>query len=144
MAETPTFVRSVMQSDVVSLTRDQSLDEAARILAALDIGGAPVCDAAGRVLGILSKTDVVEHASGSTIAGSVEDAMSPGAVSVGPDEPLESAIRLMAFEGVHRLVVLDAESQLVGIITSMDVLRVLAGFDLATTRGKVPVPGRRR
>ncbi len=137
-----TPVCAVMQSDVISLTRDQSLGEAARILAALDIGGAPVCDAAGRVVGILSKTDVVERAGRGELVGSVEDAMMPMAFSIGPDEPLESAIHLMAFEGIHRLVVLDEKSQLVGIITSMDVLRALAGFERTAMRRKSGIPER--
>jgi predicted transcriptional regulator len=34
----------------------------------------------------------------------------------------------MAFEGVHRLLVVDEAEHLVGIVTSMDVLRELAGF----------------
>jgi CBS domain-containing protein len=53
--------------------------------------------------------------------------MTPGILAVGPDEPLERAIELMAFEGVHRLLVLEGNN-LAGIITSLDVLRSLAGF----------------
>jgi predicted transcriptional regulator len=54
--------------------------------------------------------------------------MYPEVFSVAPEASVEDAIRMMAFEGVHRLVVLEASGQLVGVITSMDVLRSLAGL----------------
>ena len=45
----------------------------------------------------------------------------------------------MVFEGVHRLVVLDKDCRLVGIITSMDILRDLAGFGRRTTKREIAV-----
>jgi predicted transcriptional regulator len=118
-----------MEPDVIFLSRDQSLVEAMTVLAANDIGGAPVCDASGRVVGVLSKTDLVQRGSERPLEGSVDDAMMPMTFSIGPDEELQRAIHIMAFEGIHRLIVLDAQGQLIGILTSMDVLRHIAGFD---------------
>ncbi len=43
------------------------------------------------------------------------------------DHPVARAIEVMAFEGAHRLVVLDGK-RLVGIVRTMDVMRELAGF----------------
>jgi predicted transcriptional regulator len=60
-------------------------------------------------------------------------------ISVGADEPLDRAIQLMAFEGVHRLVVLDSDRQLVGIISSMDILKDLAGYGRRMTRREIAV-----
>ena len=117
-----------MQPSVVWLTRDQSLQQAATVLAEHDIGGAPVCDREGNVLGVLSKTDLTEHAAHDDLDQSVERAMTTHVVYVGADEPLDRAVSLMAFEGVHRLVVLDGRAHLAGILTSMDVLRELAGY----------------
>lgn len=116
-----------MQPSVVWLLRDQSLHEAAAVLSEHDISGAPVCDRNGNVLGMLTKTDMVEHLAMDEDGQSVENAMTPGAIGVTAEDPLERAISRMAFEGIHRLVVLE-EGRLVGIITAMDVLRELAGF----------------
>lgn len=130
-------IGDVMQREVVCLWRDQIVAEAASVLDEHDISGAPVCDRAGNVLGMLSKTDVTECAARSDLQLSVEAAMTPEVISVRVEEPLERAISVMAFEGVHRLVVLDRESHLAGIISSMDVLRELAGFGKERTRSPV-------
>lgn len=122
-----TRVREVMEPVVVELRRDQSLSEVAAIFSEHSISGAPVCDAHRKVLGIVSKTDLAEN-TGTELARSVEDVMSRDVISVHEEDALSEAIRLMAFEGVHRLVVLDASERLSGIITSMDVLRELAGY----------------
>jgi CBS domain-containing protein len=45
----------------------------------------------------------------------------------------------MAFEGLHRLVVLDERSHLAGIITAMDVLREMAGFGRKATMRVIAV-----
>ncbi|MCC6903394.1 MAG: CBS domain-containing protein [Polyangiaceae bacterium] len=126
-----------MQKDVVCLWRDQTVAEAATVLDERGIGGAPVCDRDGKVLGILTKSDIAECAAREDLKLSVERAMMPEVISVGADEPLERAISIMAFEGVHRLAVLDAESRLAGLISSMDVLRELAGFGRLATRRSI-------
>ena len=123
-----TRVRDAMETAVIWLMRDQTVQEAAAVLAEHDISGAPVCDREGNVLGVLSKTDVTERAAHDELDQSVEHAMTGLAICVGADDPLERAISLMAFEGIHRLIVLDENSHLAGIITSMDVLRELAGY----------------
>src|SRR5690606_30576364 len=51
-------VRDVMQTDVVTLRPDMSAREAARVLAAHRIGGAPVVDEARRAVGVLSQSDL--------------------------------------------------------------------------------------
>jgi CBS domain-containing protein len=132
-------VRDAMQPNVVWLLRDQSLRQAADVLSEQDIGGAPVCDREGNVLGMLSKTDLTEYAARDELDRSVERAMTRGATCVGADEPLERAISLMAFEGIHRLVVLDEQAHLAGIITAMDVLREIAGFGRKATMRVIAV-----
>ena len=52
--------------------------------------------------------------------------MTAKVLSLGLDEGLEAAIEALAKHGVHRLMVLDAEGGLAGIITPMDVVRAIA------------------
>lgn len=122
-----------MASDVFWIAADTPLEQAADALAHRQISGAPACDADGKIVGMFTKTDLAEHFGPAHQARLVRDVMTPEIFAVGPDEPLERAVQLMAFEGVHRLLVLDGD-RLAGIVTSMDVLRELAGF---------PRPGRR-
>lgn|GEM_PF-604378 len=120
-------VRDIMAPDVFWLAADTPLELAAQALADRQISGAPACEADGKVVGMITKTDLAEHFGPAHQARLVRDVMTPEIFAVGPDEPIERAIQLMAFEGVHRLLVLEAD-RLAGIVTSMDVLRELAGF----------------
>jgi predicted transcriptional regulator len=133
-------VREVMERDVFCVVMDMPLERAAQELAARDISGAPVCDPQGTVVGMLSKSDLVE-AFGSAGHGRVAaDIMTPMTLAVRPEEPLERAIKLMAFEGVHRLVVIDEHGSLQGIVTSMDVMREIAGYGRTEPRMMAVAP----
>jgi predicted transcriptional regulator len=114
-----------MERNVLTIPRGTALAAAARMLADRDIGGAPVCNPDGSVLGIVTKTDLIE-AFGAEVL--VEDVMYPEVFSLHEDDAVERAIRTMAFEGVHRLVVFGDDGRLSGIVTSMDVMRWLAGL----------------
>jgi CBS domain-containing protein len=112
---------------------------------------ATVVDGAGRPLGTLSLSDVArfeddsEHAlhrsaavpSSATVASggaaraerrigaqaaTVADAMSPLLFRVGIDAPLETACKLMSYEGVARLVVVDAFGRALGMLAALDVV----------------------
>jgi predicted transcriptional regulator len=133
-------VRDVMERLVLWVLADQTVAEAAALFADESIGGAPVCDAHGRVVGMLSKSDVAECVAAHELDRHVEDVMTVEAVSVNAADPLERAIAVMAFEGVHRLLVLDDDRRLVGIVTAMDVMRELVGFGRRVTRPEIAAP----
>lgn len=120
-------VRDLMETDVFWVPADMPLSSAASELTARDVSGAPVCDATGRVIGMLTKTDLVDFYGSVNEDRLVADAMTPEVLAVAPNDPAEQAVKLMAFEGVHRLLVIE-EDRLVGILSSMDILRELAGF----------------
>lgn len=134
-------VRDVMAPIVYSLSRDQSLAEAAKLFADRDISGAPVCDRQRKVLGMLSKTDIAEFVAKNQLDRSVEEAMVREVHSVHADDAFSVAVKLMAFEGVHRVVVVDADGGLVGILTAMDVVREISGYGRrASTRIEAVAP----
>jgi CBS domain-containing protein len=60
----------------------------------------------------------------------VRDVMIPSVRTVLASDPLESAASVMAREGIHRLPVLE-DGRLVGIVTSLDLVRVMAEVGLA-------------
>jgi predicted transcriptional regulator len=120
-------VRDIMEPDVFWLAADAPLTRAVEALAERQISGAPVCDASGKIVGMFTKTDLADYYGSAHEARVVGEVMTPTVVSIHPDDEMERAVKLMAFEGVHRLLVLDGD-RLEGIVTSMDVLRELAGF----------------
>lgn len=142
-------VSDVMTREIIALAPDTGLSTAARLFATRHITGAPVIDPNGRVLGVVTQSDLVDPdrersddeghsvyysiADGRTFAqgeavvdqdGVVQDVMSPSVLAIGPRAPLLDAIREMVAEGVHRLLVAD-DGKLIGILTSMDVLRAV-------------------
>jgi CBS domain-containing protein len=145
-------VRRAMTQDVYAVSPATDLATAARLLVTQHIGGAPVIDSRGQVVGVVSLSDLADPDRGRsntpgeslfyrvtghharaigdgadpTIAGSgvVADVMSPFVLSIDPDASLVDAARLMVADDVHRLLVLD-KGKLIGIISSMDVLRAI-------------------
>jgi predicted transcriptional regulator len=126
-------VREIMEPNVAWLPEDMPLKRAAEALAERQIGGAPACDRDGKVVGMFSKTELTEYYGAANDARLVRDVMTPEILAVSPEDPIERAIQLMAFEGVHRLLVFEGD-RLAGIVTTMDVLRELAGFPRRSQR----------
>ena len=110
-------VRDVMTSSVVSVTPQDSVDEAARLLTFHDISGLPVCDA-NRVVGVLSEADLIGK-SGATVG----DVMTSPAMTVVESTSLESVADLLTRERIRRLPVVGSNGQLVGVVSRRDVLR---------------------
>lgn len=127
-------VRDVMECNVYSVAMDAPLSTVADELASRGISGAPVADPHGRVVGVVSKSDLVEVFGSAPDGRVAADVMTPLALAIDPDERLERAIKLMAFEGVHRLLVVSKTGTLEGIVTSMDVMRELAGYGRTSPR----------
>ncbi len=120
-------VRDIMTTDVFTLSRDETMQEAARALSNQRVGGAPVIDN-GRIIGVVSKSDLLEVAAHRDPAGErlyVNDVMTHLVFAVRPGDPAILAVRLMVEEGIHRAVVVDEQGKLVGIVTPMDVLRAI-------------------
>ena len=109
-------VRDVMVTNVVSVSADDSVDEAARLLQFHDISGLPVCDGR-RVIGVVSEADLIGK-SGSTV-GAV---MTSPAVTVPEATSLEQVAQVLTQQRIRRVPVVDAQGQLVGIVSRRDVL----------------------
>jgi CBS-domain-containing membrane protein len=121
-------IRDIMTASVYSVDADASAGEAAWGLTRRHIGGAPARDAAGNFVGMLSQSDLVDPEPGQWIRGeaTVGDLMNPEVVTLYAEDPAMAAVAEMAKRQIHRIVVLDAESKLAGIVTPMDVVRALA------------------
>jgi CBS domain-containing protein len=145
---TPHTVKDIMTPDPICVGADTSARELARILESNEISGVPVVDSLHRIIGVASKTDLLRRCVEGPIGsrpgtffeslaegldfgsdmdpeelGTVEDFMTPEPVTVGPDDPVGKVAHRMAEENVHRLVVVDKRRHVVGIVTSLDLLR---------------------
>jgi CBS domain-containing protein len=116
----------IMAHKVSCVRQDLDASEARSRILARGVSGLPVVDNWGRAVGVISKTDLVEHAVGGEASGlQVVDIMTPLVFSLTPEDSIGRAAALMAYEGVHRVVVVDKSGYVVGLVSSLDVARWL-------------------
>lgn len=120
-----TTARDVMTAEVEFLKEDDTLDLAARRMAELDVGSLPVCSSDDRLIGVVTDRDIVVQAvaRGKDPASCRAGDLTEGeAVTIGADDSLDEARRVMAEHQVRRLPVIDGD-RLVGIVSQADVAR---------------------
>lgn len=122
-------IGDIMTREVYTVEETASTEEASWGLARRGIGGAPVRDAEGALVGVVSKTDLVDPLTSEWLDATepeVQDVMTPQVIALPYDAPAIDAVREMARRNIHRIMVVGASHQLVGIVTPMDVVRALA------------------
>ena len=127
-------VCTVDASEVVGSVRDLMLGEG--------IHGIPVLDDGGGVVGLITSSDMVEEWAPEMGVATV---MSTEVRTAAPDTTLVEAARLMLADRLHHLVVIE-RGAVVGMVTSFDLLRELAGeveaaSSLPTASRRVAHPG---
>jgi IMP dehydrogenase len=115
-------VREAMTTDVRMLDPEQTLQEAARLMAECDVGSLPVNEG-GRLVGMVTDRDIAVRAvaQGKSAETHVRDIMTKDVKYCFEDEELSHVARNMGDVQVHRLVVLDRSKQLVGIVALADI-----------------------
>jgi CBS domain-containing protein len=127
-------VSAIMTAAPYCVRDDVAIDEVTSLLLARGFSAVPVVDAEGRALGIVSKTDLLQHAhAGGRRDAPVREVMMAMVFAVEPTSPIGDAAALMAGEGVHRVPVVDGRGAVVGILSTIDIVRwfgQLAGYRL--------------
>jgi CBS domain-containing protein len=123
MAEAFMRVKDVMTKDVQVATIDMSLVAAAKVMRGQSIGFLPVVEN-GYVLGVLTDRDMVVRgiAEGRNVyMATAGDIMTSAVMWCFEDETLVEAAQLMEDNRVRRLLVLDREKRLVGLLSLDDL-----------------------
>lgn len=127
-------VAELMAADVKSAAPDMSVADAIVVMTEHHISALPVTDAHGRLLGVVSTTDVLQAAAEATDpkareqlfdATEVRDIMTPRPATVAPTADVKEAAQQMLYLEVHRLFV-EADGKLVGIVSQSDIVRGVA------------------
>lgn len=123
----PITASDLMNPLVVAVPSELTVTELAAFLLDNEITGAPVQDASGRLIGVVSVVDVagvLAREPGDEQPETVTDLMSPGIISVREDASVAEVASLMLTKHLHRVVVLRGE-EAVGIISTSDLLGLL-------------------
>lgn len=145
-------VKEVMVTDVVSVNPTDTLNEALAMMVENRVSAVPVTDSHDRCLGVISATDLLgltkdlgdelntlSHIGGlarnllveklsesDLLTQPVQDLMTEQVVNVGPEDTLAHAASLMVRNHIHRLAVVDKSNRVLGVLSTMDLLQVLA------------------
>ncbi|MBT2484677.1 MULTISPECIES: CBS domain-containing protein [unclassified Microbacterium] len=127
--------RDIMTTAPRCVNENQTLIEAARMLADLDVGSLPICGEDQRLKGMLTDRDIVVKclAQGGDPATTRAGDLAEGKpVTIGADDTLEEAMATMQEHQVRRLPVIDGHD-LVGIISQADIARAVNASDTGET-----------
>ena len=135
-------VSEMMSSDVCSVQAADSIASVAKVMADKDMGFLPVVDGQ-KLVGAVTDRDVVVRgvAKGCSPDASIKDIMSADVQSVGRDDDFTTAVKTMGDAQLRRLPVVDAESNLVGVVALADAARDKDPAVAGATLGEVTQPG---
>jgi CBS domain-containing protein len=122
-----TTARDIMTGDPQCVRAEETIQEAARRMADLDVGALPICGNDDRLQGMITDRDIAIQvvAQGLDPATTTAGELARGeTVTIGADDPIEEALTTMTEHQVRRLPVIDGH-RLVGIIAQADVARAL-------------------
>lgn len=153
MAEYKMRAKEIMTKNPITFTPDMPVKEAAKILAEKDIGGAPVLDKDGRLIGIVSESDLIiqdvrlrfptyieifdgylyspisfsrfEEEFRKAVGAKIGDVMTVDVITVDEDVTIEDIATLMTEKDIGRIPVMSGD-RVVGIITKGDIVRAIS------------------
>jgi CBS domain-containing protein len=117
-------IGEVMTRDVESATPATTLQKAAIKMRDLDVGSLPVTDESGRVIGVVTDRDIAIRAvaaGANPTAATVDEAMTADVVYCYEDQDVNDAAELMRDRQIRRLIILDKNDRLAGIIALGDI-----------------------
>ena len=127
-------VADLMTIDPITVAFDAKIEEAEDLMRRHRVTGLPVVDEAGRLIGVISQTDIlyldvpavqalIRHRERGVRVGEV---MSAPAVTVDANASVQAAAVRMHEERIHRLVAVDDHGRPVGVISAMDFVALAA------------------
>lgn len=117
------LVREVMTRNAATVAGDETVEAAAKKMKELGVGALPVLEG-GELAGMVTDRDIIVRcaAEGADPRQTpVRDAMTPQVISCREDDDVEDAARAMEERAVRRIMVLDAEGDLAGILSVEDL-----------------------
>ena len=126
-------IRSVMTANPATCARDATLQDVARLMQRNDCGEIPIVDENRRPIGVITDRDIAVRAVAEgtdTRNASAADYMTAPVATVREDGTLDDACRVMEQSQIRRVVVVDRDGCVAGIVAQADIAR--SGRDATT------------
>ena len=144
--------RDIMTTEVITIGPEAPVTEVARLLESHRISGLPVVNPDGRLLGVITQSDLVQQARDlelppainlldlhlflvtpanfqrrleKMLGSTVKDVMTPNPITISPETPVKEVAAIMDRKRVHTFPVVEG-GKLVGVIGKIDLIRALA------------------
>lgn len=128
-------VAEIMQSNLMTVRGTDTIGEAIALLAESHVSGVPVVAERGRLVGVLSNSDILEALADKSDPEererlfeetTVQEIMTARPQTITSDASVKDAAQRMLYLEVHRLFVED-NGRLVGVVSTTDLVRAMAG-----------------
>jgi CBS domain-containing protein len=141
----PIPVSEVMTADVVCATSDTSLQEIARTMLESDCGAIPIVDSQDtlRPIGIITDRDITIRAVAegrNPLELTAADCLTQPVLTISPDSDLEECLDLMEENQLRRVIVVNDEGAIVGIIAQADIAQWASDQEAAELLQEVSEP----
>ncbi len=115
-------IAEVMTTDVEVVRPEETLRDAARAMADLDVGSLPVCDGR-KLIGMITDRDITIRAvaEGKGADTPVQEIMTDDVVWCSDSDSVDAVLQQMSDAQIRRIPVIDADRQLVGIVALGDI-----------------------
>jgi CBS domain-containing protein len=147
------IAKEMMTKNVLTVGPDMSVKDLASLMAEKDIGGAPVVDTGGKLVGIVTESDLIVQDARlqyptyfhlldgfiywpssaakfneefkKALGASVGEIMTTEVVTAGEESSIEDLATLMIDKGIGRIPVIDGHGRVTGIVTKHDVVTAI-------------------
>jgi len=114
------FAKDIMTRDVITVNPTMTIKSLAMMLIKNQISGAPVANKVGKIVGVVSESDIVAKK-----GKDVKSIMSKKVISVDEETPVEEIARMMTTHHIKRLPVMN-DGKVVGIVSRADIVSAIA------------------
>lgn len=118
-------LRQIMTNEVICGRDDLEITAVVELMTRHRIGCLPIVDRRRRPIGIITKSDLVEHLRDQA-GRTADDVMMPLALSLPASASVKHAASLMTLEDTHHVLVVESDGRLAGVVSSRDLVTWLA------------------
>ena len=117
------------RKEVYSVSADTTVHDAARYLREHQVRAAGVLDAAGKLVGVVSQSDISDKVAAENKCPAwmrVSEIMTTHLITVAPEMPVDECLRRMEKHGIYHLLVVEETGGFRGMISVTDLLQLIA------------------